>query len=452
MSLRPGTRLGGDYVVGRALAQGGMGAVYSAVQESTGAERALKVMHPSLVGEPRLRAMFDREARASARIASDHVVQVLAAGVDADTGSPWLVMELLDGETLAQAIDRAGALPFDDVRRIVSELCHGLGAAHTALEPLVHRDLKPENVFLARTKRRDGAWSVKLLDFGIAKVIDDARGAGTTMPAGTPMWMAPEQSEARSVVTPAADVWALGLVVFRATTGEHYWKVARRATSFPAGALLKEVLIDPIVPASERAAELGVLALLPPGFDGWFARCVDRDPAARFPDAEAARAAFERVAARATTDVFGATDPTPLAAERALAASSAAATSTNAEPLRARARRRTWLVAAAGALMIAAALAAVLRPASKPATAQKYPPDLRRSETLMWARAVLDAAPPDEQSRGTRIQALEDIVTSRLVTPEMKQSAATKLADIPPTALDPDIIRSVVREQAMPLM
>jgi hypothetical protein len=212
------------------------------------------------------------------------------------------------------------------------------------------------------------------------------------------------------------------------------------------------VLIDPIVPASERAAELGVLALLPPGFDGWFARCVDRDPAARFPDAEAARAAFERVAARATTDVFGATDPTPLTADRALAASSAAATSTNAEPLRARARRRTWLVAAAGALMIAAALAVLLRPMSKPATAQKYPPDLRHSETLMWARAVLDAAPPDEQSRGTRIQALEDIVTSRLVTPEMKQSAAAKLADIPPTALDPDIIRSVVREQAMPLM
>lgn len=287
-ALTPGSVFARDYSIVRPLSEGGMGAVYVVQQLSTGAQRALKLMHPQLVREPRQRARFEQEARVGAQIESEHVVSVLSSGVDDASGLPWLVMELLSGQDLAQAIAERGALSLDDVRDILAQVTHAVAAAHRV--GIVHRDLKPENIFLAVSHREGQTRLVKVLDFGIAKVVAEAK-ATATQALGTPIWMAPEQTEASRSITPAADVWALGLIAFRMLTGKHFW-ISANSDEATATMVLREVVIDAIVPASQRAREYGSPGLLPPGFDDWFSRCVVRDPTLRFPDAGAARAAF----------------------------------------------------------------------------------------------------------------------------------------------------------------
>ncbi|MEZ4410203.1 MAG: serine/threonine-protein kinase [Polyangiales bacterium] len=286
--LEPGQVFAGDFEVLRPLAEGGMGAVYVARQLSTGHERALKVMHASLASDALGRAKFEQEARVGARVESDHVVQVVAAGYDAPTGTPWLAMELLRGEDLASLLKRRGGLPTVEARTILSQVGHALSAAHRI--GLVHRDLKPENVFVAASRRTDGAPTVKVLDFGIAKVLQENRAAATATTAmGSPTWMSPEQSEHRGRISPATDVWALGLVAFTTLTGRSYWVTGDDDTA-SVHAVMREVLFEPIAPASERAAAAG--AALPPGFDAWFSRCVVREPERRFRDAGEATAAL----------------------------------------------------------------------------------------------------------------------------------------------------------------
>src|SRR3954447_19206779 len=139
VSLANDTVFARDYRVLQPLAEGGMGAVYVVEQLSTGSRRALKLMHPQLVQDPRLRQRFEQEARVGARIESDHVVQVIAAGVDEETGYPFLVMELLKGEDLGAALAKRGAMSPEETRQIFAQLCHALAAAHVA--GIVHRDL-----------------------------------------------------------------------------------------------------------------------------------------------------------------------------------------------------------------------------------------------------------------------------------------------------------------------
>jgi tRNA A-37 threonylcarbamoyl transferase component Bud32 len=282
--LQPGALVGGEFRVRNLLAQGGMGAVYVAEQASTGKLRALKIMHPSLVADPGLTERFVQEARIGSMIPSDHVVEVVGAGVDAATGLPWLAMELLSGEDLAQYVARRGPLPLPELPVVLRPVFHALAAAHA--RGIVHRDIKPENIYLASAMSSTHPTIVKVLDFGIAKVAAQALGTATTA-MGSPMWMAPEQTEAYSHVSAATDVWSLGLLTFWLLTGRSYWRSVQAGTSSVAQ-LMREFLFEPLVPASLRASELGVVAPLPPGFDAWFARCVTRNPAERFSDATAA--------------------------------------------------------------------------------------------------------------------------------------------------------------------
>jgi serine/threonine protein kinase len=275
-SLEPGAVIGGDFVLVRQLGQGGMGAVYIAEQKSTGKLRALKVMHREMAPDPTLQRRFEQEAKVGGLIKSGHVVEVIAAGVDEARGLPYLVMELLDGIDLRRHLVERGALPVAEVRAIFEQLCHGVAAAHAA--GIVHRDLKPENIFLARPSRVGSLDAVvKVLDFGIAKIAADAVTSGTAA-VGSPLYMAPEQT-APGPVTPAADVWALGLIAYELLTGEHFWRSAALPTATPTH-LLREIVLDPIPLATERGG-----ARLPPGFDAWFARSVARPPADRFRDA-----------------------------------------------------------------------------------------------------------------------------------------------------------------------
>jgi len=285
--LAEGTILGGDFSIVRPLGSGGMGAVYVALQKSTSKLRALKVMHRDVAPNEEMQRRFEQEARVGSQIKSGHVVEVVAAGHDGPTGHSYLVMELLEGMDLASHLRKHGSLLLFEVVRIFEQLCHGVAAAHAA--SIVHRDLKPENIFLARSHQAGGAAAiVKILDFGIAKFVSE-RNTHATSAIGSPMWMAPEQTEP-GPITPAADVWALGLIAYTLLTGQFFWKAARTSTGTPMY-LLREIVLEPIPAASERAG-----MLIPPGFDAWFARCVARDPRERFADASLAWRAMQEIA------------------------------------------------------------------------------------------------------------------------------------------------------------
>jgi phosphate transport system substrate-binding protein len=290
--LPPGTLVGAGYRIIRPIADGGMGAVFEVEQLATGAHRALKVMHLQLASDTRLRARFVREARVGVTIPSDHVAQVLDAGVDERTDLPFFVLELLDGVTLSRELRRRGALEWPLAREVFRQLGHAVAAAHA--EKIVHRDLKPGNIFLARSKTAGMPFVLKVLDFGIAEIVASVanvhQGAGFF---GTPTWMAPEQANPHAPVGPTADVWALGLIAFSLFTGRAYWPMANIEAA-PTGAMLRRLASEEIVPASLRAASYRTEggSILPPGFDAWFLRCVDRDPARRFEDAAAASAEF----------------------------------------------------------------------------------------------------------------------------------------------------------------
>ena len=281
IQLPPDSVVGEDYRLSELLGAGGMGAVYVAEQLSTGKRRALKLMHPQLVEDPRQRKRFAQEARVGSLFASDHVVEVIGAGVDEPTGLPWIAMELLEGENLARAVQRTGPVAGPVLCRWFRQLGHALDAAHGA--GVVHRDIKPENIFLASSRGAEGTGVIKVLDFGIAKVVAATQATATAL-LGSPAWMAPEQTDPGAPITPLTDLWPLGLLAFWLLTGQLFWRAAADPNA-SMHSVLKEILFDAIPRPSRRAADLGCAERLPAGFDDWFDRCVHREPRARFPSA-----------------------------------------------------------------------------------------------------------------------------------------------------------------------
>ena len=246
-----------------------MGAVYEVEHARTGEHLALKVLLSSVGSSAEELERFKREARAPARIKSEHVVRVTDADVAPELGgAPFLVMELLEGADLereAAASPPPPATVIEWLRQVARTLdkAHGLG--------IVHRDLKPQNLFLARSEGR--APIVKILDFGIVKMAEEsAGGTGSGQLLGTPKYMSPEQATAKGRVTPAADRYSLGLVAYRLLTGESYYS---------GGVLniLAKLLHEPLEPPSQRHPAFGS------AFDAWFLKACDRNPEARFTSA-----------------------------------------------------------------------------------------------------------------------------------------------------------------------
>ncbi|MEZ4296976.1 MAG: serine/threonine-protein kinase [Polyangiaceae bacterium] len=285
--LESGEVLAGGYRIVRVLASGGMGTVYVAEQIATGRQRALKRMHATLIGEPQVHQLFEREVRVGDRIDSDHVVEVLDAGVDEGTGLPWLAMELLQGRSLREEVDEMGPTPWPRATPILLQICHGLAAAHRV--GVMHRDLKPENVMVCPPDREGASLLVKILDFGLARFVDSA--TSITPPMGTPLWMAPEQVIGQPLGL-TVDVFALGLVAFYVLAGKPFWRASEKGVM----PVIHELLYTPVPKATQRAADLGAPATaLPPGFDEWFSRCTARAPGDRFADAGEARDALRAV-------------------------------------------------------------------------------------------------------------------------------------------------------------
>ncbi|HEX3775713.1 MAG TPA: protein kinase [Polyangiaceae bacterium] len=218
--MRPtaGDVIGGKYRIVRLIGDGGMGAVYEAHHEFLDTQVALKFLHPELAKRPGLGSRFLQEARVSARIRSAHVTHVTDVDQTPD-GSPYLVMELLHGESLQAALDRHKKFPPEQAIDFALQILAGLESAHQL--GVVHRDLKPDNVFIVPVT---GGPLLKLIDFGIAKLraaTEYQKGltrAGVVM--GTPEYMAPEQLFAANDVDHRADLYSLGVILFEMLSGK----------------------------------------------------------------------------------------------------------------------------------------------------------------------------------------------------------------------------------------
>ncbi|HEX4339681.1 MAG TPA: serine/threonine-protein kinase [Polyangiaceae bacterium] len=260
--------VGGRYRPIRKLGEGSMGFVFEVEHTTTGDRLALKVMRTPSTPLPGVVERFKREARTAARIKSEHIVRVIDADVSAELGGTlYIVMELLEGTDLDRAC--GGPQPPQLVVEWLRQVAHGLDKAHAL--GVVHRDLKPENLFL--TLGDHGEPRVKILDFGVAKTLEDAPGTTQTgQLLGTPLFMSPEHARAAGDIGPAADRYALGLVAYRLLAGIDYWLPSPNVAG-----IIAQILYEPMDPPSVRGLDLG------PAFDAWFARACHRDATQRFP-------------------------------------------------------------------------------------------------------------------------------------------------------------------------
>ena len=264
------------YRVERLIGEGGTGVVLSATHVQLEQRVAIKFLRRALASDE-LRTRFEREARAMGKIESEHVVLVLDAGALED-GAPYMVMEYLDGRDLARVLSEDGPLPVEEAVDCMLQVCEALHRAHAA--GIVHRDLKPANLFLTRHPE-DGAVHVKVLDFGISKILDreltddgmphEVTTAFTTL--GSPRYMAPEQIKSSKDVDGRADLWSVGAVLFQLVTGKHAFDAA--------GNIQASVAVLTAEP--RRLCELAPHA--PSGLEAVVSRCLMKDVTKRYQSA-----------------------------------------------------------------------------------------------------------------------------------------------------------------------
>jgi serine/threonine-protein kinase len=268
-----------------------MGTVWRAVDQELGATVAVKVLDRETARNEVTLARFKREVKAAALLRSPHVVQVLDHGVDGDV--PYLVMELLEGESLADRLSRDGGLDPPEAATIITHIARAMTKAHDA--GIVHRDLKPANVFLVQN---DDEIIAKVLDFGIAKatITEAATDLHTQTGAllGTPHYMSPEQAAGNRAVDFRTDIWALSVIGFECLTGLLPFHEST------IGALVLAICTGPTPVPSK-------LGPVPDGIDAWFARGVAREPSERFRSVRELAAEFRRLcdpagAARASAE------------------------------------------------------------------------------------------------------------------------------------------------------
>ncbi|HLL51915.1 MAG TPA: protein kinase, partial [Myxococcaceae bacterium] len=269
-----GRQIGGKYTLEHRIAGGGMGNIWVALDAQLQRRVALKLMAPDRVASASARVQFEREAMAVARLKNPHVVQIYDYGVD--QSSPYLVMELLEGEDLEARLTRLGRLSPAAAANLLNQVAKALSAAHAA--GIVHRDLKPANLFLTRV---DGEEVLKVLDFGLAMVVagEVSLGApGKLM--GTPRYMSPEQMRGEASLDHRSDLWSLGVVLYRSLTGQFPF------SQDGYGELMHRTEGVGILPPSTVVPELGK------DMDAFFQRALSTDPAQRFGSARDMAGAF----------------------------------------------------------------------------------------------------------------------------------------------------------------
>ncbi|UJR79344.1 serine/threonine-protein kinase [Sandaracinus amylolyticus] len=260
-----GAVLAGTFRVRSRLGEGGMGLVYEAEHLRLERRYAVKVIHHGFAWREDLLARFDREARAMSQVRSDHVVDVVDVLRTPD-GRPCIVAEKLEGEDLEQHLARETKLSAPRAIRLFRQVCRGLAAAHA--RGVVHRDLKPSNLFLARDPA--GGVTLKILDFGVAKIGGDAELTGTGAIVGTPAYMSPEQARGSANVDARSDVYSAGALLYRMLTGRAPYGSADASVT----------LVKLLEESPERARTIE--PAIPEGVEAVIERAMARDPEARF--------------------------------------------------------------------------------------------------------------------------------------------------------------------------
>jgi serine/threonine-protein kinase len=401
---RVGELLAGKYQVERVLGEGGMGVVMAARHLTLGKLVAIKLMRPDLVVDPSAILRFVREARAASTLRSEHIVRV----IDLDTledGAPYIAMEYLEGEDLGTLVSR-GPISVRDAATCIAQVTEALAEAHAA--GIVHRDLKPANLFV--TRRGDGSPCMKVLDFGVSKIlaggplIDDLTATDTKTLIGSPHYMAPEQLISAKAVDPRTDIWALGCILFELVTGRAPFAGTALAQ------VLAGILRDEVPPLTTLSPQV------PTGFAAIVTRCLEKDPACR----------FQHVADLTTA----------LASYVGEHSAAPASQPDHADPRVEREgprRVRSWQIITATALVVAASLAvghAVL--ADRPDTPLASPAGAPTRDAAVRSTAGT-RAPPAAPPNGGAVPSIANIDAGLDIMPT---SSAPDAAPAPPPAHD----------------
>jgi serine/threonine-protein kinase len=268
-----------------------MGSVWRAEHVELGSQVAVKLIAEGMATGETTLTRFKREAKAAAALSSPHVVQIFDYGVDRDL--PYIAMELLHGESLAQRLKVRRTLAPAVVARLLTHVARAIDKAHRA--GILHRDMKPDNVFICKGEDEDDDETVKVLDFGVAKALKpDVVGnlsshTRTGALVGSPFYMSPEQIRGQKTIDHRGDLWSIGVIAYECVMGK------RPFEGDSIGDLVMAVCSDPIPVPSERGCKLA-------GFDGWFAKACARDPNERFASARDMANAFRALTGEGVLD------------------------------------------------------------------------------------------------------------------------------------------------------
>ena len=413
MDVKEGDVLAGKYRVEKVLGQGGMGVVVAATHLQLDQRVALKFLLPEALQRPETLGRFAREARAAAKIRSEHIARVIDVG-SLESGLPYIVMEYLEGSDLAGVLAKRGPLPVAQAAELTLEACDALAEAHSL--GIVHRDLKPANLFLARAP--DQTECVKILDFGISKMASPEAAefnmTQTGAIVGSPYYMSPEQMRSSRSVDARTDIWSLGVILYELVSG----RVPFDAPTLPqlCGMILTEA---PPALGQWRGD-------VPIRFQGLVARCLEKDVGMRFQTvAELAVALAEFAPARAGRSVerilrLSGTPsvPSPAGSEGAHPNERPARTDWGRTSTRTARSRGLWGAAAGFALMVGGASWVFLRGPARASHGAELggAPDMPRpigaGAPAMSARSPVPA-PPDaavEPTASAPAAALREIV------------------------------------------
>jgi tRNA A-37 threonylcarbamoyl transferase component Bud32 len=391
-----GLVVGGRFKIEDLIGQGGMGKVYRARHLALERTVVLKMLKPQLLEDPTLVGRFEREAKAASRLNHPNVIQVLDFGRLENDGTLYIVMEHVQGKDLRLVLRDEWPLAEERLCDIMAQVCSALGEAH--VNNVIHRDLKPENIMVEA--RRDQPDHVKVLDFGIAKILDsDISGlTRSDVVCGTPQYMAPEQATG-SALDERSDLYALGVILYQMTTGH---------LPFDGGnsmEVLTRHVNEPPIPPRQRQQD----APISEPMERLILRALEKDPAKRPQTAEQFREALlavpaqARAAARAATPTRSSAVPRPAAGPK-------------------RPQRILWLAAAGTAVLLLLGIAvAMRRPAARePAPLPPPPVADTRHDSGTVRELLMQAA--ERQQAGNVVSARELLEAAIVADPESAEA------------------------------